>query len=160
MGLSGDQSLDRQNYDEVEVELDAIIFTLLGMYRTWENESSMFEMGGGVRLFNSDTELELKSSQQGISDVSSDSEVTIWDGVIAARLLYQFSPKWSLRFYGDVGAGDSDLTWQVWGNLGYQLSDSATLLAGYRHLAYDLGDGKTDIDLTFSGPQLGVMFKF
>jgi opacity protein-like surface antigen len=87
-------------------------------------------------------------------------EVLIWVGIVAARISYMFAERWSVRLYGDIGAGDSEQTWQVWANLAYTLSDRTTILAGYRHLDYDLEDGATDIDLSFTGPQAGVVFTF
>jgi opacity protein-like surface antigen len=65
-----------------------------------------------------------------------------------------------LRAYGDVGAGSSDLTWQAMVNLGYAVSDSTTVFLGYRYLDYDLTDGPVSVNMSMSGPQLGVGIKF
>ncbi len=61
--------------------------------------------------------------------------------------------------YADVGVGDSKLTWQVWPGVGYRL-DKVELVAGYRHLAWETDEGDTIEDINFSGPMLGVKFRF
>ena len=60
---------------------------------------------------------------------------------------------------GDVGAGDSKLTWQAWPGVGYRF-EKFDAVAGYRHLAWETEDGDTFEDLSFSGPMLGVKFGF
>ena len=58
-----------------------------------------------------------------------------------------------------MGTGSSNLTWQ--GMLGIEYTYnwiSATL--AYRHLSYDMDDDKTIQDMRFSGPLLGVSFRF
>ena len=69
------------------------------------------------------------------------------------------SDKWYLSCYADVGAGDSKLTWQAWPGVGYRF-EKVDVVAGYRHLAWETDDGDTLDDLNFSGPMLGVKFRF
>ena len=66
----------------------------------------------------------------------------------------------SLR--GDIGGFGvgSQLTWDVTASVGYRMSDTATLLFGYRHLDVDYQDGRFKIDGQFSGPYLGLSFRF
>lgn len=66
---------------------------------------------------------------------------------------------WYLSFYADVGAGDSKLTWQAWPGVGYRF-ENVDAVAGYRHLAWETDDGDTFEDINFSGPMLGVKFRF
>ncbi len=77
---------------------------------------------------------------------------------------------WSMPYYADIGAGDSDLTWQAMVGLDYAF-DSWKLHLNYRHLAYDFGDlpvtvplgGSIPIqnfEMVFSGPTIGAKFEF
>jgi hypothetical protein len=80
-------------------------------------------------------------------------------GAVRAGLI--FAERWVLSLYGDVGAGDSDITWQVWGTLGYWCTENLLIAGGYRHLAYEWdGQGDDELDIQFSGPVLGVHFRF
>jgi len=147
-------------YDRAQVELDEVIFTLIGAWRVWDRPEGFVEVGGGFRYLWVDTKVEVRDSTGVLPTLKSGSESNILDGIVAIRGNYQFGPKWGARFYGDVGAGDSDLTWQVWGGLGYTINDRTAAFFGYRHLAYELSDGSTSLDISFSGPQIGVVHRF
>jgi hypothetical protein len=60
---------------------------------------------------------------------------------------------------GDVGSGGSNLTWQAYGAMGWQFGWGA-LLAGWRHLYIDKGEGDLRMKLALSGPVLGANFTF
>jgi len=67
--------------------------------------------------------------------------------------------KWYLPFYGDVGTGDSDLTWQVLAGIGYKFK-WFDVVAAYRYLDWDFDDNPAIDDLNFSGPIVGIKFVF
>lgn len=99
-----------------------------------------------------DSELEAGPIEsRGISDAV--------DGFAAPRATWPFARRWSLQLYGDVGAGDSDLTWQASAMLGFHFT-SWGLGFGYRILDYELEDGADELDLTFEGLVYGVEFRF
>ncbi len=66
----------------------------------------------------------------------------------------------SLIGYADIGAGNSDLTWQVLGALEYTFSNSVSAAIGYRYLGYDFGGHAPLDDLALYGPIAGVTFRF
>jgi hypothetical protein len=66
---------------------------------------------------------------------------------------------WDLRYYADVGAGSSRLTWQAAGGVGYRFGWGDAVL-GYRHLAYEMHNDRPIADMAFSGPQIAVGFSF
>lgn len=45
-------------------------------------------------------------------------------------------------------------------DIGYRVSERFSVSAGYRYLSYELGEGATDLDLTASGPQITLNWKF
>lgn len=49
--------------------------------------------------------------------------------------------------------------WQTLAGIGYQF-DWGNIKLVYRHLSYEMDDGKLLQDLTVSGPVLGVGFQF
>lgn len=94
------------------------------------------------------------------------------DFLVAINGEYNFSDsRWSVPYYADVGAGDSDLTWQAMVGVDYAF-DSWKFHLNYRHLEYDFGDipytvpvtGASekieDFGVVFSGPTIGAKFEF
>jgi hypothetical protein len=65
----------------------------------------------------------------------------------AGRATWPFAQRWTAQVYGDVGAGDSDLTWQISAMLGLHF-EGWGLGFGYRVLDYDFEDGSDELDLT------------
>jgi len=51
-----------------------------------------------------------------------------WDAIVGARGAVDLTEKWHLFGYLDIGAGDSDLTWQAMAGIGYTSWTSAVLL--------------------------------
>lgn len=82
------------------------------------------------------------------------------DGVIGMRLLYPLNEEWSLLGYADVGAGGSDLTYQLIAGANWQFSDGVTAKLGYRVLDWDYENDGNVWDMTMSGPYLGVGIRF
>lgn len=83
----------------------------------------------------------------------------LWNGIVGVKgLVWLGGSNWSIPYYLDVGAG-SGSTWQ--GMLGIAYSfDWIDVKLVYRHLYFDQGDDKLIQDLRFSGPALGVTFRF
>lgn len=138
-------------------ELSATVWTLAGGYRAIERGNFELDLMGGFRYLTMDSDLELRL--QGADGrfyrqrkVALDQDV--WDGILGVRgqILFPGSD-WYLPFYADVGAGESDLTWQAMLGVGYRFDWGEVTLA-YRALGYDFD--KNDADMTLSGPGLGV----
>jgi hypothetical protein len=90
------------------------------------------------------------------------SDLDFNDAFVGINGRYAFgADRWSLRYYADIGTGESDLTWQAMVGVGYRLS-WGELFVNYRHLRYEFGDVKhfRDLSTTFSGPSIGVSFRF
>jgi hypothetical protein len=92
---------------------------------------------------------------------SSEDTVTRWDAIVGVRGRYTFGTgqRWLVPFYLDVGTGESKLTWQAAGGIGYAFS-WGEITAMYRYLAYEMKSDKPLNDLSLSGPMLGATFKF
>jgi hypothetical protein len=83
----------------------------------------------------------------------------IWDGIVGLKGSVNLSKRWFVPYYADIGTGDSDLTWQAMAGISYRAAHWADIALTYRHLEWDLGSQLVD-DLSFSGPMLGVIFRF
>jgi hypothetical protein len=81
---------------------------------------------------------------------------SIWDGVVGAHGRVRLGDGgWFLPYYVDVGTGQSELTWQAMGGIGYTFS-WGEVVGGYRHLDYRFQPGSAYRDMTFSGPGLSL----
>lgn len=135
---------------DADLDLDTTILELAGLYRL--SPTSPYELGLGVRYADMDIELDAGGA-------SSDRSHDAFDGFVAGRATWPFARRWSVQVYGDVGAGDSDLTWQASALLGLQFT-SWGLVLGYRVLDYEFEEGSTELDLAFEGLVYGVEFRF
>jgi hypothetical protein len=84
----------------------------------------------------------------------------LWDGIIGFRgRIWIGGSNWSIPYYSDIGTGSSYLTWQGMIGVAYSFKLVSLTLA-YRHLYYDQKDDKLIQDMRFSGPALGVGFRW
>jgi hypothetical protein len=87
--------------------------------------------------------------------------LTNWDALIGVRGRYAFGAQkaWFVPYHFDVGTGDSDLTWQGIAGMGYAFR-WCEVEAVWRYLYYDLPSDKAISDMSFSGPAMGVTFRW
>ncbi len=84
----------------------------------------------------------------------------LWDGIVGVKgRVWLGRSNWAIPYYLDVGTGSSSLTWQGMLGIAYSWKWIEARLA-YRHLYYDQKDDKLIQDMRFSGPALGVTFRF
>lgn len=141
------------------VDLDISSWVVSGGvgYDLFQSERGMLAIVGGVRYLALDAEVDLGVMGNPLVERSGSDGLV--DGIIGMRGFLRLSDKWYLPYYADIGTGGSELTWQLFGAIGYRFGWGDIRL-GYRYLSYDLGDDKVMEDLKLSGPVLGVGFKF
>ncbi len=82
-----------------------------------------------------------------------------WDALVGVRAQYDFSDRWYIPYYADVGTGESDYVVDLLGGVGYRFQ-RLDLLAGWRYMKYDFGDDWVMKTMTINGPLVGVEFSF
>jgi hypothetical protein len=137
---------------DASVELTNWVVTPFLAYSLLDTEKGRFDILGGARY------LYLKADLS-IGPFSGDDSGANWDGIIGARGEVNLSPNWFLFAYGDVGTGDSDVTWQGFGGLGYRFK-RIELVAAYRYLRWDFDDETLIDDLNIHGPAVGIRVPF
>jgi len=135
------------------VELKAWVVNPAIGYNVLEMEKASLHILGGARYLSLKTELGL-TGFSGVSDSRS-----VWDGIIGLRGRINLAEKWYMPFYGDIGTGDSDLTWQVMTGIAYKFSKFDVFLV-YRYLDWDFDDDAVIDDLNINGPLIGIKFVF
>lgn len=89
-----------------------------------------------------------------------------WDPIVGANLRLPLGGKFTLNVRGDVGGFGvgSDVTWQAFPSLEWQVAKPVSLQAGYRWVATDYetgsGNNRFRFDVLTQGPQLGVSVRF
>ena len=143
-----------------EFELKGWIAGIAGDYHVIQSERADFGVVFGARYLSFDTDLTLQIDgplppQLPTEHHSQKSELL--DGIVGVRGHY--GRKWYWSYYLDVGAGDSDLTWQAMTGFGYRWN-WGDFFAVYRYLKYDEGEPGLLTDLSLGGPAVGVKFRF
>jgi hypothetical protein len=136
--------------------------SITNTYVMWEvmNEgTSRFDLGAGVRFYNTDTDAALIGGPVPASFNIGDDWI---DPVFAVRYRNDFSSDWYATFFADAGGfgTGSEFTWQGVATVGYRFTDSFSLEAGYRILRSDRIEANGSIDLDLSGPLIGARFRF
>ena len=91
---------------------------------------------------------------------SADGSASWTDTVIGILVLHPVSDKVSLMGYADIGAGGSDLTYQLMGGANWQFAKTFSAKAGYRYMDWDYENNGTVWDMAASGPYLGLGIQF
>jgi len=145
---------------KVDVELEGFITTLWGAYTFPETENTALQGLAGARYLWIEVDM---AFDIGNRKVKTSPSGHVWDGVVGMRGTTQLNDKWYLAYYGDVGTGESDLTWQALAAINYRFK-KVDAVFGYRYLRWNFDEGtsfgKEIDDLYLSGPFAGVKFRF
>ena len=84
------------------------------------------------------------------------------DPFVGVRGRYQLSPKFYVAGKADIGGFgvSSELVWQVYGGVGWQMSKRTALELGYKYFAIDYSDGGFMYDVANSGVMTAFSIKF
>lgn len=136
---------------ERSAEVSSWIVTPAVGFNVADSEGFKLDILGGARYFYLKTDLRLGNRAQEESG-------SMWDGLIGVKGRLNLGEKFYLPYYGDIGAGDSDGSWQAYGGIGFRLAN-VDLELGYRHLEYTFDDRVVE-KINFSGPLAGIRFNF
>lgn len=152
-----------------DVEVQSFLTTVVGGYNLIDGKYLKTDVIAGFRYLwlEADLDWSLSAAVSGprrgdtfarSGSLSQDEDV--WNGVggVKGRINLGDS-NWTIPYYADIGAGDSELTWQVFSGLEYSFG-SWEIGLGYRHLVFDGGDSDLITDLTLTGPVIGASFSF
>jgi hypothetical protein len=145
---------------DVSVKNRAWILSLLGGYNVRQDEKLSLDIIAGLRYFEMKVDFGLSKRLGPLQrQIETAAGGIVWDGVVGVRGRANLEGSWYLPFHVDVGAGDSDLTWQIAGGVGYHF-DWGDMGLVYRHMEWDFPSGSGLNDINVSGPQLTATFRF
>jgi hypothetical protein len=127
-------------------------------WRAMESPDTTIDLYAGTRM--NWVDLDIRTTNTAGTRASRSGDDFWADAIIGARFQTNLGSRWFLRVSGDIGAGESDFTWQASGILGWRLNDSCNLGVGYRGLGTDYRNGGFTYDVTASGPVIGAEWKF
>ena len=139
---------------DADLELDSTLATVATGYRVHMSERSTIDVQVGIRYAKMDTQVSIEGEGE------RDAENTIYDGILALRPRLALSKYWSFSPTLSIGAGDSDLTWELSPQFVYDCACGFDVRVGYRNLNYDFEKGSDSLDLTIKGPVIGFGFSF
>ena len=146
-----------------ETELKGFVTTILGGYALAQSPASRMDLVAGARYARIEPELKWQLSTTSAGGLATSGTVgatkDFWDGVVGMRGIAALGGNWDLRYYGDIGAGSSKLTWQAQGGIGYRFG-WGDVVVSYRHLVYEFDSDRPMSDVSFSGPQFSLGWRF
>jgi len=139
---------------DADLELDSTMITAATGYRVHMSERSTIDVQVGIRY----AQMDVQASIEGVGQRDADN--TIYDGILALRPRLALSKNWTFSPTMSIGAGDSDLTWELSPQFVYDCSCGFEVRLGYRNLNYEFEKGSDSLDLTIKGPVIGFGFFF
>ena len=162
--------ISRATQLHIGTTLGTTIWTLAGGYTVLQGDWGNLDVIAGLRLLavNATTDFSLGltitgprgngATFGGTGGISTSQD--IWNGIggIRGRIRLGDTPLF-IPYYFDIGAGGSQLTWQIASGLGYQ-TRWAAFSATYRYLSFEQGGNAVVRHVTLGGPMLMASFKF
>jgi hypothetical protein len=136
----------------LDVDMKNIIAEVAGLYRFGANNP--WQLLAGYRSYKLDVTVDGIPSPP--SQLSFDE--TINDFFVGGRYIRAINDKWSFRGRADVGAGDSDLVWNVFAAFDYRFTKLLSGIVGWKVLDYDVDTGTFKYDMNHSGPLFALAF--
>lgn len=149
-----------------DLALDGSAWTLAGTYTAIEREGVELLGVAGARSLRIDANVEW-SATGNIGPLpplarvgSAAAEPRYTDAIVGARGRVTLGQSgWYVPYYIDIGAGDSDFTWQTVAGIGYRFTSGEVTLV-HRRLEYQFERASPLVELGFSGIALGFSWRW
>ena len=151
----------------VSYDLKGWVSTLAGTYRLVAREGYTADVVVGTRVLNMQPTLNWQltgnvasipvADRQG----SREADEKNWDLIVGFRGRAAFGPdgRWFVPYYLDVGAGESQFTWQAMAGIGYSFG-WGDVVGSWRYIDYRMESGKPLEELSFNGPAIAAVFRW
>jgi opacity protein-like surface antigen len=145
-------------FSGVESRSEITVVSGYATYRAYETATAAFDVGVGARAFWTSIDTTLTGAAAPTEIVSEDKN---WiDPLVAARVRVAFNDRWFGTLMADGGGTGDTETWQALATVGYQLNDQWTFQGGYRYMKAEWDTDLGQSSLEFSGPIVGVAYRF
>jgi|JI10StandDraft_1071094.scaffolds.fasta_scaffold71104_2 hypothetical protein len=156
--LTGDLSLD--------IKLTA--WSLAGLYRIRTSDPAFtVDLLGGARMLTMQNTLGWSFTgavgSHPLAGRSGSTVVkdTLWDAIVGVKGTYTFGSErqWFIPYYFDIGTGQSSLTYQIAGGIGYKYK-WGDLVGTWRYLDYNMKSGRAIESVNFNGPMISATWRW
>ena len=134
------------------------VFTLGLGWTVASTDTSNLDVGVGVRNVNvrasADYSITGPVTQVPLAGSLGSSE-TLTDATFDVRGRVGLGGRWYVPYYGDIGTGNSNTTWQYLVAVGYG-GRTNDVIFGYRNLGYNQNNGQLLQNIRMGGPILGL----
>ena len=152
---------------DLSLDLKATAWTTAGTYALVSKPEYALDLLAGARMLNIKPTLGWTfTGNIGATPIPGRTgtnviEKTNWDAVIGVkgRANIGNDRKWFVPYYLDLGAGNSELTWQTSAGLGYQFG-WGSMTASWRYLDYQFKSDSAVRSLTLNGPALAATWQW
>src|SRR4051812_6691151 len=152
---------------DLNLKVKGSAWTIVGEYRVHSSRELTLDVLAGARYLDVRPRLEwgLQGNVGSLPPVSlggnNEIKASNWDAIVGVKGRYELGNArgWYVPFYGDIGAGDSKLTYQAAAGVGYAF-DWGDIAALWRYLGYEMKSGQAVNDLKLNGPMIGVTFRW
>ncbi len=159
VGISADADTPGNLYSKADYEQDLWALSVGASYAISQNKDYLVDALAGVRFWDLDNRLKLKSSS--LPSAKKSHREHWQDAFIGLRGKRWLNEKWFISGWGITSiAGDSDSAWDVFGAIGYDYSDGVSFSVGYRHQEINYKKGDFLFDVKMSGPTIGATIRF
>ena len=142
---------------KLNLDLRKYISTFGAAYQVADTGRTTINLLAGGRYLSIDADLKYDIDTVASGRVSESGSNL--DFIVGVRGKTDLNEKWYINYYGDIGTGNSDLTWQAVAGINYRFS-KVDLTLGYAYMDWDF-DKKSEIkDMALKGPYAGIKFRF
>ena len=160
VSLDDDKATPGPLFSSANAKIKTFVFTPEAGYKIYNDpdKGSFVQVLGGTRIWHISTDLTFNA---GILPAVQTNQSRSWvDGVVGLRGKAALSEKVFFLGRFDVGGGGSKFTYQVFGGLGYSITEKIALIGGYRALDVNYDKNNFLYDTNQRGPIVGIGFKF
>ena len=162
LGMSGGETVGDGKFATVfDEEFTAWLLSFYGGYNMIDDGSITLDIIAGMRYFSFDMDASITLEGPGGRNPSIplSPSFEVYDAVVGVKGRVDINENWYVPYIFDIGAGDTDLTWQAQASIGYRF-DWGDVLATYRYVHYEKDGLKLVEDFDLYGPKVGVVFHF
>jgi opacity protein-like surface antigen len=157
--LDFDAQIDRPVRIDGDLENKLYFASLAGFWRAYDDNDRIVDLYAGARLMGTEVDFGLD-----IGSLAGERSVTEnWvDPILGVRGRMPLSERFSVSGradFGGFGVG-SELTWQAYGGLNYDFSQSFSGTLGYRYMSIDYASDDLSLDINLHGPVIGLTYTF
>ena len=145
-------------FSEVAAGTQITVLSGVVAYRIHEDAKVAFDVGAGFRAFWTDIDTTFVGAG---APTETFGQTNNWvDPIVAARVRVAFNDQWFGTAMLDAGGTGDSQTWQALATVGYRMNEHWAFQGGYRYMEAEWDTDLGQSSLEFSGPILGVTYRF